>query len=274
MDYKSYSNFLFAGALLILAAFLAYFIYNGGEWYLAIIPLLILVIAFLVFKTPLDRWGFRFQDPMLDDQLMRAAEFEYPVVANYSAEQKLEFRRRMFQFLFDRESYLVMGESEKLDLYNTMLLSIPAVVIGMGKSYDNCDDVERLAAYMHPFPSPKMKFLHAAEYDEEDGVVIMSLEQMMMGLRQSDQNYHIAYHVWSERYINHNEDFPLVPSEFKDHVKKIFGFGHDRIEGTLGYPNPSLQALALTAFYSRNVALQTAFPILHKDIAQHLGLTA
>lgn len=268
MRYKSFSTILFAISLFILTILEAYYLYKGGKWYIAIIPIAVITIGHLVFKTPINKWSFKYQDVDIDDQVMMALETEYPIISSYNADERKEFRQRMFHFLFDRESYLVLGDSQDLDLYHTALISAPGVIMGMqSKTFDRCDDINRIVAYKHAFPTPKMKVLHTAEYDEEDGVMIVSIEHMMLSLRNREGFYHIVYHVWAERFVEQHEDFPKYPPEFVENIEQIFGVSQKKIEDILGYDNPNKKVLALVAYFTRRSSLQKYFPNYFMDIS-------
>lgn len=270
MEYKSFGTIFLslAIALLALAAILFYFL--QGMWYLALIPPIILGIGFLVFKRPLDEWGFKFQDVKIDDKLTALIQTEYPETIDYNEEELAIFRKRMFYFLYEKESYLVLGEPEELDLYHVILICAPAVIMSMGGKIDKGEDIERVAAYNHAFPSPKMKFLHSVEYDEEDGVVIVSIEQLMLCLRMPQDYYHIAYHLWCERRVSQVEGFPSVPPTFKDSIQDVYGFDLEAINNLLGYSMNDFKILALHAFFTRKAKMQVLFPELCNEIEVYL----
>lgn len=270
MIYKSYSKFFFAVNLAFLAlASYMYFTY-GGNWYIAIIPFAIMTVGFLVFKDLIDRWGFKFQDVRLDEQVLRMIMTEYPILKSYSPEQIKIFSKRLVYFLHARESYLVLGETEKLDMYHTILIAAPAVIISMEGREDLAPDIERLVAYKHPFPSPKMKFLHAAEYDSEDGVVIISIEQLMQSLRLPEENYHITYHVWCERKIGKTVGFPEIPEGFEASIERLFGFDKVQMEKLIGYEISDFRILALNAYFTKSKNLKSLYPNFCKKIQLYL----
>lgn len=272
MIYKSYSKFFFAVNLAFLAlASYMYFTYEGN-WYIAIIPFAIMTVAFLVFKDLIDRWGFRFQDVRLDDKVLKMIQTEYPIVAGYDIDQLRTFSRRMVYFLHGRESYLVLGETEKLDFYHTVLIATPGVIISMEGSEDLASDIERIAAYKHPFPSPKMQFLHAAEYDREDGVMIVSLEQLMQSLQNPSNYYHVSYHIWCERIIARKQGFPDVPAHFESKIGELFGITKTSIDQFMGYELTDMHTVALNAYFTRRERMEQLFPEMTKAIKQYLRM--
>lgn len=270
MNPKSFSYILLI-IVSIFAAFAAYIQYTEeGKWYIVLIPLVILIISLLVLKDPIDRWGFTFQNVQIDDKIMHMIEVEYPEVSQFDNAKKIEFRKRMFHFLRNKNAYLVGEDAEKLDLFHVILICAPAVIMNMNKKLEYGDDIERIAAYNHPFPSPKMKFIHCVEYEEEDGMVIISLEQMMFSIRLPQEYYHIIYHVWSERMLSFYPDFPTVPVEFKNQIESIYGFSQVQINSLMGYDMNNYKILALVAYFTRRRELEAVFPELSQKIKQYL----
>jgi Mlc titration factor MtfA (ptsG expression regulator) len=270
MQFRPLSSILLFFAILLLAGFIALYYTQGGYWYIGIIVFAIVVFALNIYKIPIDRSGFKNKEVKIDQKLTNVLIIEYPILKTYSDEKIKNFRKRMFQFMYGRESYLVTGETEKLDLYHTVLIAAPAVIMSMETKFDRADDVERFVAYQHPFPSPKMKFLHTAEFDEEDGVLIVSLEQLMLSLKKPEVYYHIVFHIWSERLLLKKENFPAVPPSFINKLYDVFGFNVSAIEKVLGYPSPDLRVVALTAFFTRQPELNTVFPQFFKEINNYI----
>jgi len=270
MRYKSYSSIIFAVVLVLFAASLYMFFTYGGRWYLAVVPVALVTIALLVLKSPIDRYFFKFQDVGFDDKIMGMIQMEYPVIADYPADKRKEFFQRLFYFSYDRECYMVAEETDELDLYHRLIILAPGVILSMEGSVDEARDVERIAAYKHPFPSPKMKFLHAAEYDEEDGVIIISLEQLMNSQHMPDQLFPVSYFLWAERKVAQQEGFPEVPKEFILEFQKIWGFSKRSAEDFIGYELRNQEAISICAYVLRKEQLFNLFPKFAGDIQSYM----
>ena len=246
------------------------FFTEGGQWYIAVIPFAVVGIGLLVMKVPIDRYFFRFQKVGFDDKIKGMLKLEYPVIQGYSADKQEEFFNRLFYFSYDRDCYMVAEESDELDLYHKLLILAPGVILGMDGSADEARDVNRIAAYKHPFPSPKMKFLHAAEYDEEDGVIIVSLEHLINSQHVSDKLFPISYLMWAERKVAKFPNFPVVPSDFEANFQEIWGFTKKSAVEFLGYEFRSLGAVAICAFAIRKESLSQRFPKFTNEIQAYM----
>ncbi|MBK8348424.1 MAG: hypothetical protein IPL08_12655 [Saprospiraceae bacterium] len=72
-------------------------------------------------------------------------------------------------------------------------------------------DMDRIYLYKHPFPTPDFPFLHTVETNIEDGVIILSLEQLTNAVISPETHYNIGYHAYAEAFIGtqkrHNLSF-------------------------------------------------------------------
>ncbi len=270
MRYRSVSTILGAILIFLFAIMLYIFFTYGGTWYFAFVPFAIAAIALLVFKSPIDRYFFKFQDVGFVEKIENMLKVEYPIIATYSLEKQKEFFDRLFFFMYERECYLVKEESDELDLYHSLIINAPGVILGMEGPVDEARDVERIAAYAHPFPSPKMKFLHAAEYDNEDGVIIVSLEQMTLSQRFPDRYFPINYFMWAQRKVAYQDGFPDIPAEFGEDFEKIWGFTPKSVEQFMGYELNDFPAVAICAYILRNEKLQQLYPTFTAEITNYM----
>lgn len=271
MRYKSVTTIFFSILLLSFTISLYLLYIREGSWYFYILPFAIITIALLIFKSPIDRYFFRFQNVGFDDKIKGMLQLEYPVIAEYSKEKQNEFYDRMFYFMYERECYLVTGETGELDLYHSLIINAAGVILGMDGPVDEARDVERIVAYNHPFPSPKMKFIHAAEYDEEDGVIIVSLEQMVISQRKPDEFFPINYFLWAERKVANQEGFPDIPSGFIEKFEEVWGFTQKSAEAFMGYEFGNFPSIAICAYVMRKEKMQELFPGFLSEIKNYMS---
>lgn len=263
MEYRSITNFLISICFMIMAVGLGLYVWKGGTYYLAIIPGALLLVTVLVLKIPIDNWYFKRNPPRLDDQLVKALTLEYPILKTYSPEELENFNQNLARFILDKDAYLVVSETEELDTTHTAIMSAPAVFMQGKNEFDPYDHIQKLAAYRHPFPSPKMKFLHPVEMDMEDGVAIISIEQMFAGLRNKKRFYSVVYHLWSEHYYQHHGiDDEMIPTDFTSNIPKIFPYDRKAIDNLLGYKGARNAVIAMVAYWTFPVQLKATYPEL------------
>ncbi len=268
MRYKSATTLLFF--VLAFIFILLLLILKGDYWYFLIIPFIVCVVGLLAFKSPIDRYFFKYQEVGFVDKIQAMLKIEYPIIETFSPEKQKEFYDRLFYFMYERNSYLVTEETEDLEMLHSLIICAPGVILSMEGKKDEGKDIQRIAAYKHPFPSPKMKFLHAAEYDEEDGVIIVSLEQMIMSQRNPESYFPITYFMWAERKVAVSGGFPTVPKGFDEKFQELWGFTQKSAESFMGYELRNLPAMAICAYMLRRENLDALFPGFSSEIKNYL----
>lgn len=249
MEYRSLGSmviaFSFIFAAIILAGCLKYELP-----YLWMLAAVIVVVGAMVTKDLVDDYWFRSHPPRLDNGLIKALQHEYPSLRTLEAEKLEKFNQRLALFLLRKDGYLVTGETEDLDLYHQAWISAPAILYGFYLPFDAYEHIQKIVAYKHPFPSPRMQFIHSAELDMEDGVAIASIEQLSMGTRNPDKFYPISFHIWASHFHQYHKEFSLPDCSvrFKEQVGNIFPYEPDHITKILGYNSYRNIELALVAY--------------------------
>lgn len=269
MKLRSLSPVLFSICLFCLVIIFYLYLTQGGNWHLGIIPIVIFGIALLVFKTEIDRYFLKRQDVEIDDRLYKMLCIEYPYILNFNEEQTKCFKERMFHFTYEKEAYLIGSENEKLDEYHVVLCCAPAVIMGINMPFDDGGDIERIVAYKHAFPSPKMQFIHPVEYDEEDGMMIFSIEQLFQSLRRQHV-YHIMYHGWAFRHLKKYGALQIMASEATK-LNEIFQCEANAIDRILGYQETNFDVLCLVAYMMHKDRMEKIDPQLFQRIDNYLN---
>lgn len=268
MEYRSLGSMVMAVGFALATIGLGLFLWKGGMFYILIILSIMLLVGVGVLKEPIDDYYFKKNPPKMDDSLIAALKKEYPMLNQFNEESLKEFSIRLALFLVRKDAYLVTSETEDLDTYHAALIATPAVIMNMGLPRDSMNDIKKLVAYRHPFPSPKMPFIHSSEIDMEDGVAIASLEQLFMSTRKPKQYYHIVFHLWASYFYqkNYNQDLPSIPETFRQDISKIFPYSENEITAILGYDSYKNFELATVAYFLYPNELRHHYP----DVARSL----
>lgn len=268
MEYRSLGSMVIAIGFALATIGLALFLWKGGMYYILIILSIMLLVGVGVLKEPIDDYYFKKNPPKMDDSLVMALKKEYPMLNHFTEESMKEFSIRLALFLVRKDSYLVTSETEDLDTYHAALIATPAIIMNMGLPRDSMNDIKKLVAYRHPFPSPKMPFIHSSEIDMEDGVAIVSLEQLFMSTRKPEQYYHIVFHLWASHFYqkNYEHGLPQIPDSFRNQISTVFPYAEKDITAILGYDSYKNLELAIVAYFLYPTRLRQHFP----DIATTL----
>lgn len=268
MEYRSLGSMVMAAGFVLASIGLALFLWKGGMFYILIVLSIMLLVGVAVLKEPIDDYYFKKNPPKMDDSLITALKNEYPMLNQFNEESLKEFSIRLALFLVRKDAYLVTSETEDLDSYHAALIATPAIIMNMGLPRDSMNDIKKLVAYRHPFPSPKMPFIHSSEIDMEDGVAIASLEQLFMSTRKPKQYYHIVFHLWASYFYqkNYDQDLPSIPETFRQDISKIFPYSENEITAILGYDSYKNFELATVAYFLYPNELRHHYP----DVARSL----
>jgi hypothetical protein len=122
--------------------------------------------------------------------------------------------------------------------------------------------------YKHPFPSPKFKFLHTAETDIEDGVIIFSLEHAEAAFLQPEQFYNVAWYAYAEAFVKAypNEDYPEIDDDTWSIIEKVQGLTQEKIMNTLGYESVDILPILISSYFYDAKKLASLNPTLHRSL--------
>ncbi|MDX1685758.1 MAG: hypothetical protein R3275_11025 [Saprospiraceae bacterium] len=161
--------------------------------YFLIIPVVV-VAASLALAPQLDEIGYKWWPTKADDTLKRILMQSSPSLIWVRPE--------------DREAFFSMSINaiRKMDFIGMKVDDIPtdvkimSIYPGVLMEYlfgvDLLTEYNRVVFYKHPFPSPEYKKWHSGEVHYKDGVLLLSLEQMIPNYTRSGDFYHIVFDLW------------------------------------------------------------------------------
>ena len=127
---------------------------------------------------------------------------------------------------------------------------------------------ERIVIYKHAFPSPKHKFLHTAESDIEDGVIIYSLQHAEAAFLHPDDFYNVAWYAYAEALVKAypNLDYPELDASTWDVIEKASGISQDKIMKTLGYERVDILPILMTIYFLNGQTLREISPNSYLEV--------
>jgi hypothetical protein len=235
---------------------LAVMLYNGWSSGNQLSVYLIIPVALLValytFHGVIDHWWLtKFPvpfDPKLKDWLTK--HFPPYVVLDDELKKKFEFRLGLY---LNGRLFQSVGK-EMRDVPEDIKCMVAAHAVNMTLGIDDylIGDTDRIFLYKHPFPTPKFPFLHNVETDTEDGVIILSLEQLINAIIRPDLYYNTAYHAYAEAimFVNNKTEFPSFPEQTWSDIQNISGWNNETICRQTGYQSVPLQTVHSTIFFT------------------------
>jgi hypothetical protein len=222
----------------------------GNNHSLIIIPAIALAIIY-VSSHYIDHWWIKNYTPNLEAEMKSWFKKYSPYYNFLSDTERKKFEKRIVIYVESREFKSVGSELGDVPYDIKCIIASQGIKMCMGLDDILIKDLDRIYLYKHPFPSPKYQFLHTAEVDTEDGVIILSTEQALPGIVNPLENYNIALHTYADAFIQlfTNVTFPKVEDLRWQKLELINGISETRIKKTLGMEDLNLLAVHIVAFF-------------------------
>jgi len=225
-----------------------------------LVPALFTVVIY-VFHGPLDHWWLtRFPLPF-DPKLKEWLEKYFVFYQKLDQHLKREFEYRTGLYL-DARMFKSVG-SEWRDVPEDIKLMVAAHGVYMCLKLDDylIGDMDRIFLYKHPFPTPINHRLHSVETNLEDGVIILSLEQLTNAVLNPEDYYNVAFHAYAEAFagMNGQLSFPDCSMTWPQ-IESISGWTKEIIMNQTGLDNISLLPVHITLFFSKSSQYKNRMP--------------
>lgn len=279
MRIYKFANVLALPFLLILLA-LGFIVYQGGDSILlawSIIPLSIVMLIYL-FSPNLNYWWISRNPIELEPNIKNMLSKTNPVYPHMGEEAKRDFDNKLTLHVEAREFIGKGMEEDNRDVpidVRHMIAQVP-VSMTLGRKDRPFKNFERVVLYKHPFPSPRFKFLHTAETEVEDGVIILSFEHVERALMNKDAYYNVAWHAYAEAFVKARpkENYPDIPSDIWRQIEQISPLNEKQITATLGYKAIDALPVLINLYFNYpsrfsevlpeiNIALESIFKQAH-----------
>lgn len=238
--------------LALVAIVIAYLSYDLDGFISAWIFLpVILLVAVYVFHGPLDHWWLTNYPIPLDPRLKDWLHKYFPYYNNLNEKERELFDYRMILYL-DARLFKSVG-SEQRDVPEDIKCMIAAhgILISLHQKDYLIGDMDRIFLYKHPFPTPRNQYLHNVETDTEDGVIILSLEQLTLSILHPDKYFNIAFYAYAEAFIatQKNKIYPEIKDDSWSEISIISGLSREDIHKQIGLQEINLTALHVALYF-------------------------
>lgn len=253
--------------VLVFPVFLLALCILGWGWYTGeklsiyvILPATILVFLY-VLHGPIDHWWLaRFPipfDPMLKEWLNRY----FPPYKEMDQETQNKFEYRLGLYLDGRLFQSIGSERRDVPEDIKCMVAAHAVHMFLGKDDYLIGNIDRIFLYKHPFPSPDFPFFHNVEVNTEDGVIILSIEQLKNAIINPTGYYNTAYHAYAEAFIftQKNILYPDITDSW-DALEKVSGWSKSLFQIQTGFDNLPLLPIHISLFFSKPKEYQAVLP--------------
>lgn len=256
--------------LILIATVMVYLGWSSGSRLsvFVIIPVGLLVVLY-TFHGILDHWWLsRFPVPF-DTKLKEWLTKNFPPYLKMEDASQKKFEYRLSLYINGRLFQSVGKEMRDVPEDIKCMVAAHGVNMTLGMDDYLIGDVDRIFLYKHPFPSPKYPFLHNVETDTEDGVIILSMEQLINAVIRPDQYYNTAYHAYAEAVVAVNKSlaFPHFSDDSWHDIEQISGWPKDWILQQTGFESLSLLLVHITLFFSMPERYKMLLPAQYQSLA-------
>lgn len=233
---------------------------NKYSW-LIFIPVTLLVVLY-VFHGPLDYWWHKKFPPRLEPEIIKWLTRHFPWYNTLSGGEKTKFEHRLALYTSAR-LFQSVGKEKNDNVPEDIKCMVAAHAVQMTLGLEDflIGDLDRVFLYKHPFPTPDMPWLHNVEVNMEDGVLILSMEQLINAIVRPDIFYNIASHAYAEALIHLYPE--LRNTDISDPwtgLKALYNWDKDYVLKSTGYKETADHVVHLHAFFKDQEKYRTKYP--------------
>lgn len=242
--------------------------------WLIFVPVTLLVVLY-VFHGPLDHWYLTKFPPLIDPILEKWLYSFFKPYTAFSESVRKRFNDRLMLYLDGRLFYSVGQEKHSLPEDIKCMIAAHGIHMSLGFEDYLIGDMDRIFLYKHPFPSPAHPALHNVEIHVEDGVILLSLEQLQGAILYPEQHYNTAYHAYAGAILATNPEInqELIPDDWSL-VERISGWNSESIISQIGLPNVSAKVVVVVLLFSMPEKFISIAPELFHTIRDVFRLDA
>lgn len=195
---------------------------------------IIILVLIYVFQFQINEWYWKRNMPSLSPKLQSWLRPHSTYYLSLDPIEQELFERRVSLFM-KVKSFTVKGSKDyELEEDTKCLISHEFQRLAKGHGDFLYEQLGQIIVYNHPFATPKIASLHAIEIDPEDGVIILSREQLINGFFDSSQvNIGLLGAIMTFVAAHPRLDYPHVELS-PDKIVEIVGLSLSNIYLLLG----------------------------------------
>jgi hypothetical protein len=239
-----------------------------------LVPGCLLAVVF-VSKAYIDHWWHKKFPPRIEPKIREWLQNYLPFYQKLTDADKQKFEQRLAIYELSRAFSAMGKEADTVPYDIRCIVSSQAIMVSFYHEDYLIGDMDRIFLYKHPFPTPANQFLHTAEYQLEDGVIILSIPHALAGIAEPDKYYNIALHCYIEAWLALQQIGLLINNaeSYSPELEEIFGYTIEGIAKTLGFEFPNMEAVHCVAWLIYPEKYQEKMPELAKKWLRVFGVT-
>jgi hypothetical protein len=252
--------FVFLGLLFLYLAWEV-----DDRYALYLIPCALSLAIIFVFSPQIDWWWWKKRPPALDPHMRMLLVKYHTLYQTVPPAEKEKFRNRVALFMRANDFKSQGSDAVPEDVKG--VIAANAVHLTFGLEEFLFPKFETIVVYAHPFPSPQYpQKEHVSELYEEDGVLLFSAEQLMIGFSNPRKHYNIGMHEYAHAFVlSHPEvSWPDLGDQVWASLERISGFTKDYIDRWINRPDVELLPAAIVHYFTFPESFGAALPDLKR----------
>jgi hypothetical protein len=246
---------------------------DGASFAAFAIPFFVIAAAAFSLAPQIDWWWYQRNPPDVEEPVRKVFQLQVPFYQQLSEVEKLKFRQRVALIMLSTE-YIVPSKDEEKTVPEDLkaLIAAHAAMITWQKERFIMESFEKVVVYAKSFPSPNYPSLfHAAESNEEDGVMLLSIERMIQALMEPASVFNTALYEYAKVFRFHFKSPTIAfPQDIWETIEKIGNINKTTIEEHLGLPEPSVDAVLMSYSILFPQQFQAIAPRIYEQIQEQL----
>ncbi|HRI00729.1 MAG TPA: hypothetical protein PK006_06720 [Saprospiraceae bacterium] len=263
--------------LILVAIGLIYLGFNNDEPNLYLImPTVLGAVALLIFRNQINTWSLsKWPMALESEEKIWLSSFFLPY-KNLKGDQLKQFEEELAFQMYNAE-FIPMG-LEILPHELKLMSFAPKVFFKIHKIKNVNKLFIRVALYPHPFITPDFENVHISETNNEDGLLIFSLEQLQASYLFPNKFFNTAFYEWAKILLLHKGSEIDLCFENSiaawDWIEQNAGLSKEALQNFMGWEELDVYAVLITLLYTRNnLTNLEALDSLKQTLDQLLGYT-
>lgn len=256
-------------ALMLCYVLYESFLDNNSDFLIyGLLPVVVLILIYL-FQPQINYWWLSRNPIELDKKVITMLDNTNPSYAQMTPEERQDFDNRLGLYA-EGNAFTAKGMEQDYEVpYDVKMMTGQIPVTMMWNKKDRyLAKFERIVIYKHPFPSPKHRFLHTAETDIEDGVIIFSLENMEQAFFNPIKYFNVAWWAYADAFIKAypQQDYPELDDSIWNTIEKVSGFTLERLQNILGYKTLDPLPIMIVCYFLNGAIFHEKTPHLYAQL--------
>lgn len=254
------------GFILAISAWRVFF-ESDGRFMLPLVISILAGVMVYTFQHQIDWWWAKKSQPGLPAPMKAMLLQSNSFIHQISPEDSERFEKRMALWVAAKD---FIGKGiDKLPEDLKYITAIYPVMLSLYRENFLYEDLGRMVYYPHAFLTPHMPDrVHCYEVEGEDGVMIFSTEQMMVGHIHPKKYYNILLHAFAEahRLKYPNENYPELPKDAWQLLHRISSIPKGKLDDFIGIVQEDPWPVAVHHYFVYADAFNSVAPALFEGI--------